>query len=167
MTGRKNYISGKTGKSVSRQANYFTKRYAEMNYSLHRDKPVVLARGKYMGYPFIVVDLGTHPTAYVCLPKDHALYEVKWPNDAGGALNIHGGGFTFAEKTIRLSTIKDRWWVGWDYAHLSRGDYFEGGFEEGFLDSMGATHKWTTDEIIEEVKDVIKQLTEFDKKILK
>ena len=43
---------------------------------------------------------------------------------------------------------KDDYWIGWDYAHL--GDYC------GWLNVFDSTgKKWTTEEILQEVKEVI------------
>lgn len=162
MTGRKNYTSQATGKAVSRQANYFTKKLREMEYSTHLRKPVTLARGKYAGYPFIVINRGTHPTAYICLPDMHPLTGMTTGKIALlDVLDVHGG-VTYAEPSVSGSTIKDRWWIGWDYAHLSQGDYMDG-IDEVLLTRLGAGHKWTTDEILQHVKSAIAQLQKIDK----
>lgn len=150
MAGRK-YTSHKSGESVSRQATHFTKRYGEMDYTLHRTEIKPLARGKFEGYPFVILSLGTHPTAYVCLPEGHPYFGKELDATGEYDINVHGG-FTYARNHVATSTIKDRWWLGWDYAHL--GDFIPHlpGYERD------DEKKWTRDEIIDEVKDVIRQL---------
>lgn len=162
MAGRRKYTSKYasqvSGNGVSRQATHFTKRYGEMEYSVHRHEPKVLARGKYRGYPFVILNLGTHPTAYVCLPKDHPYFGKKY--DDMEDLDVHGS-VTFVGKEVFRSTIKDRWWIGWDYAHPSQGDYIP------LLETIGPfqqAKKWTREEILDEIKDVISQLTTINQK---
>lgn len=154
----KSYTSHKTGKPVSRQATHFTKRLAEMDYTVHRQNVTVLARGKYEGYPFIVLSLGTHPTAYVCLPEGHPYFGKDYDDMD---IEVHGG-FTYANSFVAKSTIKDRWWVGWDYAHLGdfMGYYAKGGPLAEFSEAHGhdKEKKWTRDEIVDEAKNVIRQL---------
>lgn len=164
MAGRKEYTSHKSGESVSRQATHFTKRLAEMDYTVHRQEIVALARGKYEGYPFIVLSLGTHPTAYVCLPKGHPYFgkDYDFPD-----IDVHGG-FTYANNEVAKSTIKDRWWLGWDYAHVGdyMGYYSPGGPLDEFYEKHGhdKDKRWTRDEIVEHAKDVIRQLKAVENK---
>lgn len=160
MAGRK-YTSHKSGESVSRQATHFTKRLAEMDYTVHRQEIVALARGKFEGYPFVVLSLGTHPTAYVCLPKGHPYFGKDYDDMD---IDVHGG-LTYANDTVATSTIKDRWWIGWDYAHLgdfmgyySGPDYEPGGALHQYKHLHESEKRWTRDEIIEEAKAVIAQL---------
>ena len=70
-------------------------------------------------------------------------------------LDVHGG-VTYSEKTVQSSTIKDRWWIGWDYAHYGSGDYYEP--LEHIRTADEQSHKWGREEILDEVKTVIKQL---------
>jgi hypothetical protein len=122
-------------KSV-RQPRYGQRMVADANV-------VVLDKGKIDGYDYLILDLGVHPTAYVNLPKNHSHFNVGYDDLP---VCVHGG-LTYAHKTVRGSSKKG-WWVGWDYAHS--GDY------SGYLPTN--ERKWTTEEIFEHVKSVIKQL---------
>lgn len=152
MVGRKKYISHLSGAETSRQAAYYTIRYKQMEYS-NRISVEVLARGKYKGYSFLILSLGTHPTAYVGLPMEHKYFGKDYNNiNKEDTLIVHGG-FTYSKESVSMSNLKDKWWLGWDYAHL--GDYT--GFSPTGLHGRGGK-QWTREEVLEDVKEVIKQL---------
>jgi len=117
----------------------------EMVYKPKREVEV-LHSGKYNGYDFVILSLGTHPTAYVRLPKTHIGYK-KGYDDVAVTCN---GGLTYANDNVKGSD-KTGWWIGWDYAHC--GDY--SGYDYDFSRNG---HKWSTEEIFDEVKSVISQL---------
>lgn len=103
-----------------------------------------IGAGKINGYRYEIKNVGgSHPTAYVMLDKNNVYYDVDYDEIP---IVVHGG-LTYSSKEI-----KGQYWIGWDYAHI--GDYT-------FYSSGGK--KWTTDEILSHVKDVIKQLIEIDK----
>ena len=109
----------------------------------------VLERGKYKGYEFEIISYGTHPCAYVCVPVGHPFYEK--PYDEVD-VDCHWG-LTYSQRGT-----DGKWWIGWDYAHCD--DY--GGMSLLYA-SMGYAFddngkKWTTDEILKEVFEVIDQL---------
>lgn len=122
----------------------------EMVYSANRIKEV-LHSGEYKGYKFCILNLGTHPTAYVeCKIENCCSYNDERLDN----ISVHGG-FTYFGKGFWDKNDKD--YLGWDYAHFM--DY--AGYEENFpahLRSSFDTKKWTTTEIFEEVKFVIDQL---------
>lgn len=119
----------------------------EMVYSMNRIKEV-LNSGEHKGYKFCILNLGTHPTAYVECKLDDC-------NDYGDErldnINVHGGFTYFGEGFWDKGTT----YLGWDYAHFM--DY--AGYEEMFPAYMRSAEnkKWTTVEIFEEVKSVIDQ----------
>ena len=119
----------------------------EMEYKNEISREL-LAKGEYLGYKYYILSLGTHPTAYVEIPKDekHSSEEIE-------ALEVHGG-ITYNENILNIGekAIKG-WFIGWDYAHY--GDY-TGIYTQiiGFNDLK----KWTTQEIQEEAYKVIEQL---------
>lgn len=83
--------------------------------------------------------LGTHPVAYVQIPSK--------PIDTR-EISCHGG-VTYSEGDLNIDGFEVKgFWIGWDYAHW--GDCF------GCLRGK----KWTTEEIVEECKNVIDQLIE-------
>ncbi|MCM1316396.1 MAG: hypothetical protein NC244_13615 [Alistipes senegalensis] len=61
------------------------------------------------------------------------------------------GGLTYSKSYVNGLFTDSGWWIGWDYAH--DGDYFG-----DMHDDTSCLKKWTTAEIIEEVKKVISQL---------
>lgn len=140
---------------TTRQAQNFTTRRAEMEYLSPKDfqfgKWITLARGRFHGYPFVIVNNGgSYPTAYVGVDKNHPLWaEPKY--EKYRSLGAHGG-ITYKEFIAPKSAIKDRWWIGWDYGHS--GDYMAH-LPESL--TKGA-RKWTREEILTHVKDVIRQL---------
>lgn len=112
-----------------------------MNYG--REYPDIIGEGKIDGYAYKIKNIkGSHPTAYVKLPLDHVFFD-KFYDDI--PVYVHGG-LTYSEKE------EDGYWIGWDYAHC--GDYTS--------DYVFGDKQWTTDEILDHVEDVIKQLKHID-----
>lgn len=112
----------------------------------------VLHSGEYKGYKFCILNMGTHPTAYVeCKLKNCNSYD----DERLDRISVHGG-FTFIGEGYWGD--RNNKYLGWDYAHL--GDY--AGYEEIYsVDSRNSKNKkWTTAEIFEEVKSVINQFVD-------
>lgn len=112
----------------------------------------VLLEGTYKGYQFYILSLGTHPTAYIEIPKESKLFGKDY-----GDINISvHGGLTYSSNHLQ-DIKKDTWFIGWDYAHL--GDYF--GLDSLFdTDINRKSKKWTTEEIFEDVVNAIEQIIE-------
>ncbi len=141
----------------------------EMEYLERMTKAEVLDNNTYNGYEYVILSLGTHPCGYVVLEDNDKLYGLHYDDvyDKGYDIDCHGGltysedylsFLEFSEKYTSLvkTSIKDRWVLGWDYAH--HGDYC--GWDKD--DIMGGK-KWTTSEIVDECKDVINQLNQINK----
>lgn len=125
--------------------------YKQMEYGIKR-KVEVLLEGTYKGYQFYILNLGTHPTAYIEIPRGSKLFRKDY-NDID--ISIHGG-LTYADDHLQ-DIKKDTWFIGWDYAHL--GDYF--GADLFFnINDNGQVRKWTTEEIFEDVVYAIEQIRE-------
>lgn len=126
----------------------------QMVYQSNR-KIELLHKDTYKGYNFYILNLGTHPTAYVEIPKESELFG-KGYDDID--LYVHGG-LTYAEDFLYTSEdtkLDDSWFIGWDYAHA--GDYF-GYYEKyDYLETFRESKKWTTEEIIKECKSAIDQI---------
>ncbi len=127
----------------------------EMEYSLKRlNNPIILANGKYKGYEYWILNLGVHPTAYVRVPHEHK-YHMKHYDEI--PIECHYG-LTYSEPYLYLGNNDYAIGsiIGWDYAHY--GDYC--GYDELVLECLMNYHtkKWSTKEIFEEVKSVIRQL---------
>ena len=141
-----------------------------MQYIYDPKNPIreILYEGDYEGYHFYIVSYGMHPCAYVEIPNDHPWFERDYmEGDMDDYINCHGG-VTFTDTLHHVlgeAASKGRWFIGWDYGHV-------GDFEAYYLDdptlskSFLDDKKWTTEEIYEEVKDVINQLNNNMDKIL-
>lgn len=117
----------------------------------------------YRGVEFVIMSLGTHPTAYVGITKDNPLYGKDYSDDDFPLLSCNGG-ITYTEPSIRNEDGKSvgmyKWWIGCDYNHCW--DYnpkLAEDFELFSIDFTGYSHKkWTTEEIYKEVKEVIDEI---------
>ena len=105
-----------------------------------------IAAGTYKNFDYYVLNLHTHPTAYVDV-SDSLLNGVLYYDID---IFCHGG-LTYSEPTLK-TVDKKGWFVGWDYAHY--GDYIHG--VETYLNYYNK--KWTTEEIVKECKNVINQI---------
>lgn len=136
------------------------KLYKEMVYGPD-SKLEILLEGTYKGYQFYILNLGTHPTAYVEIPRESKLFGKGYNKiyEMEIDIDVHGG-LTYASD--KLHSIKENtWFIGWDYAHA--GDY--AGYEE-ILPSKIRTggYKWTTKEIFDDVVSVIEQIIKEENK---
>ena len=119
----------------------------EMIYEKDR-KMEILQDNKYRGYRYIILSMGTHPTAYIEIPKGHIL-DGKDGDELD--INVHGGITYSRHEMYGIKT--DNWYIGWDYAHL--GDYL--GYEEELYPR--ANHKkWSTAEIERDCKKAIEEI---------
>ena len=116
----------------------------EMKYEKDR-KLEVLQDKKYKGYRYIILSLGTHPTAYIEIPKSHHL--CGWDCDDID-INVHGG-LTYSDHNL-MGIDSENWYIGWDYAHA--GDYY------GAYGFTRNDKKWTTKEIENECRRAINEL---------
>lgn len=119
----------------------------EMKYSKER-KIEVLATGYCFGLLYYILNLGTHPTAYIKMPGS-----INIDNDK---LDVHGG-ITYSENHLWISENQkiDGEFIGWDYGHY--GDY--AGYEEILPKEIRTGgKKWTTTEIYKEVREVCYQI---------
>ena len=125
--------------------------YKQMEYQENR-KIEILFTGEYMGYRFYILNLGTHPTAYIEIPEGHDLFGKHY-DDIN--IDVHGG-LTYAEDHLR-GVKENSWFIGWDYAHA--GDY--GGYDVKWIGTKlygEEDKKWTTEEIFDDVVNVIEQI---------
>lgn len=127
------------------------KKMKEMIYSLER-KIEVLDTGYCLGLLYYILNLGTHPTAYIKIPKDHKYYKKEYDEIN---IDVHGG-LTYSTDYLYISENEkiDGWFIGWDYSHC--GD-FAGYYtkKDGCLYNL---KKWTTQEIFKEIKKACYQI---------
>ena len=122
----------------------------EMIYCEPLEERKILDSGEYEGYKYYIVSLGTHPCAYVEIPKGHK-YHGKVDEDAYDLdVDVHGG-ITFGD--FGLKGVSRHYMIGWDYMHWQ--DYF---FTKYAFEPVSKGKKWTTEEILEDVKSVIHQV---------
>ena len=132
----------------------------EMEYGKER-RIELLCKDKYKNYKYYVLNLGTHPTAYIEIPKENKLYRKSYNEiyEIGCDIDVHYG-LTYSDNEL-MGVKSENWFIGWDYAHL--GDYC--GYEECMPESIRTYgKKWTTEEIIEECKNAIDQIIGFESK---
>lgn len=119
----------------------------EMKYSKER-KIEVLATGYCFGLLYYILNLGTHPTAYIKIPGSINIDKDK--------LDVHGG-ITYSKNHLWISENQkiDGEFISWDYGHY--GDY--AGYEEILPKEIRTGgKKWTTTEIYKEVREVCYQI---------
>lgn len=132
----------------------------EMIYS-NKSKREVLDSGYCMGFFYYILNLGTHPTAYIRIPESHKYYDKDYDEIN---IDVHGG-LTYAHDYLYIDDITklEGWFIGWDYAHSY--DYV-GWYEDEYYqkhDLHKDRKKWTTQEIKEEVASVCYQLSEVER----
>lgn len=137
------------------------KKIKPMIYQADR-KLELLHFDKYKGYNYYILNLGTHPTAYVEIPEGHILHGMSYNEiyEEGYDIDVHGG-LTYSNSYLMgIETVN--WFIGWDYAHA--GDYI--GFYRDYFNSqlLEPEKKWTTEEIIKECEYAIDQIIEIQKK---
>ena len=122
---------------------------------LSKDREV-LENGLYNGYKFWIISYGSHPCAYVELQDTHPYYG-KCNCDAYDLdIDVHGG-ITFGDFGLGSTISNKHFILGWDYNHFN--DY---NYNDDIRGYSSCGKKWTTEEIFEDVKNVINQLKEVE-----
>lgn len=116
----------------------------------------ILAVGEHSGMKFYVCSInGTHPTAYLRIPKDMPLHGIDY-DEADILIDVHCG-FTYSSNGLYgVENDDESWFLRWDYGHA--GDY--AGYHVG--DSrFDKYHKWTTEEIVSECASACEELAKY------
>ena len=122
----------------------------EMVYSANRITPKRIAEGTHKGLQYYVLNLGTHPCAYI----DVTDTELCGKDCCNIDVECHCG-LTYSNS--KLATVdKEGWFIGWDYAHCC--DFV--GYEMNYPQLQSGGKKWTTQEIVIECQKVIDRLVE-------
>lgn len=132
--------------------------YKPMEYQVEKEMEILL-EGKFKNYQFYILNLGTHPTAYIEIPKGSRLFQKGYDEiyENGLDLDVHGG-LTYAS-SILPSIKENSWFIGWDYIHF--GDY--AGYDEMYPKNLRRnSKKWTTEEIFNDVACAIDQIIEYE-----
>lgn len=122
--------------------------YKEMKYQPRLFEAEKLAEGEVGEYKWLVLSHGSHPCGYVSIPENHPFYRKRYL-EIENHIEAHGG-LTFSGK---LRDIEGRWF-GWDYMHA--GDFV-------FPFAMTGDKLWSTQEIVDECLNVIKQFQTYEK----
>lgn len=125
----------------------------EMKYQAEQ-KIEVLDTGNFFGLEYYILNLGTHPAAYIKIPEGHELYQKAFDEID---LDIHGG-ITYSRSYLYLAEDKkiDGWFIGWDYGHC--GDY-----ANYYTEDFGINlKKWTTQKIQDEVEEACYQIQKME-----
>lgn len=142
--------------NLKEMAEFINKDYKQMEYQEERKKEVLLD-GYFKNYKFYILNLGTHPTAYIEIPRNSELFGKGYDEiyEMGLDLEVHGG-LTYADESL-LEDEKS-WFIGWDYAHYNDWSGYNVRFPE---DIRGDGKKWTTEEIFNDVCCAIDQILEY------
>ena len=83
-----------------------------------------LYNGVYKNIEYYIISYGLYPCAYIAIPSDNPLYEIKYYDmyESEFYINVHGG-FTYSQHSL-MGINTDKWILGWDYAHCD--DYIYG-----------------------------------------
>lgn len=137
-----------------------------MIYQTER-KCELLYKGTHKNYNYYILNLGTHPTAYIEIPKGTKLYGKDYHEIYDICdIDVHGG-LTYSASDL-IGEKDNSWFIGWDYAHV--GDYmgYYADMKEWGLNSINLLaddKKWTTEEIIEECKSAIEQIIDLESEV--
>lgn len=122
----------------------------EMIYKKENTREL-LFNGIYKGIHYYIMSYGSHPCAYVEIPKNNEIFE-KCYMDLEIDFDIHGG-ITYSRDYLKIgdnTELANSWFIGWDYAHVGDfkliGNYVEEGKE------------WTTEELQDDCIYFIEQL---------
>lgn len=91
----------------------------------------ILDEGIYKSFHYVIVSYGTHPCAYIEIPKDNVSDEDKLID-----IDCHGGiTYVFTTGLIKPNNEnhRDGHWIGWDYAHACEAIDCEDSFEISLL----------------------------------
>lgn len=114
----------------------------------------ILAEGDFLDSHYLIVSFFSHPCAYIFYDEKHPLYKKDYSviNDEV-EINVNGG-LTYSRMGRSFkdgkSVLPDHWCLGWDYAHCD--DFMMC----PTLDIEGK--KWTTAEILYQVKSAINDI---------
>ena len=111
------------------------------------DEAEVLEKNFFKGYEYFIKNRGYYPSAYIALREGQPFYKARLYEDVD--VNCHGN-------CVYVVREADKTTIGWDYNKLS--DYHGGTSYVQRLLTKESAKVWTTEEIVEECKQVIEQL---------
>ena len=128
----------------------------ELDKTLIRYPSKILDSGQCFGFNYYIISYGSHPCCYIEIPNFHKLYNKNYW-DIEDEIEVHGGLTYSRNELYGVDNTGIKWFIGWDYGHAF--DYQLLGRADGkLLEYQG--HKWTVDELRQEVYNVCKQIKE-------
>ena len=126
--------------------------YKEFDFYYRNVYRNVIDTGNYYGFNYYIISMGSHPCCYVEIPKEHKLFkkhytEIEYKYD----IQVHGGITYSADHLMSVDETGTKWFLGWDYAHYGDYQYFDDKIK---FDG----HKYTVEELKEEVQNFCKQI---------
>ncbi|NCD07270.1 MAG: hypothetical protein EOL97_14250 [Spirochaetia bacterium] len=123
------------------------KDYIEMKYRKDRNVLCLYEEMTKDGYLILIVSQGTHPCAYIGLPKGHILENVTYDelSDSECYIDCHCG-LTYSDLNV-AGFYKDIWFLGWDYSHC---DDFSGYYLDKDSILSRENKKWSVKEIYDD-----------------
>ena len=130
----------------------------EMIYDPSIENVVLLDSGTYKGFEYYIVNRdGVYPLAYIKVPDD---LKISCEDPFEINLDSPHGGLTFGcENAVPplLEGIASKGnYLGWDYAHYD--DYTNGSYSDSEWFHFMPGKRWTTKEILEQVKNTIREI---------
>lgn len=128
----------------------------EMVYNPEIKNVVLLDNGIYEGFEYFIMNCnGAYPLAYIKLPDElKVVFENLFEIDL---VSPHWGltyGCKDAVPPMLEGLASKGNYLGWDYDHC---DDYSGYYDEGSIRNY-VTRKWTTKEILEQVKNTIREI---------
>lgn len=132
----------------------------EMKYSKERITRCLYEEKTEDGYMIIIISLGTHPCAYIGVPKGHKLYGVSSEelNDSECYIDCHYG-CNYSDDNV-MGFHRDYWFLGWDYGHCD--DFIGYYLKDGTSELLRQDKKWTTEEIYQECLVALEDIKKID-----
>ena len=121
----------------------------QMEYGATWKEELLLA-GKYNGFNYIIMSYGKHPCCYIEIPRKNKLYKKHYGEINSLGIEVHGD-FTYSDFENFGFGFRKKYYIGWDYAH-------HGVDFSGLYLPCTVGKKWTTEELLEEIKLVIDQI---------
>jgi hypothetical protein len=129
-----------------------------MEYTTNKIPHQIIAMGEHEGVTFYVVNInGRHPCAYIRIPKGMPLYGLDYDDLDQYEIEVHYGWTYARDFLVGVVNDDESWFIGWDYGHCCD---FEGYYlNEKDSSLLKKNKRWTTDEIIEECKEVCEEIS--------
>lgn len=120
---------------------------------LYKGTGKIVESGVYNGYRYYIRDGLCSPCAYIGIPFGHKLFQKDYDKIK---IDCHCGLTFSGELRNNDNKAMEEFAIGWDYGHL--GDKIVTPFADKAPELLLDGHKWTIEEIEQEIKEVINNL---------